>query len=483
MPPWEKYASGKAVKDGPWAKYAVKDATVQESPQESGLSAIARNIAPMTMAQPEVPARGPYNPKGMPTSFADFEGSRTNPAAPLAGIVDYATLADRAIATTRGMNMNDPGAFIMRPEAEQTRQSVEAQNAANPWTGRAPTSFADFGQNAAPGVGETLLQAVSPSTLMAMAPKKALKLLRGAKNPASLVSESAPSVQKGAERIQQTVLRPRTGDWRSGFDIKNIEKYGVQGSVDEVLSKSQSQIDDAASQLSNLIKEGKDGGARINLYGVIDRAEARLRKEGSADLVSELKPIMKKFRTWAKVESSRGGVNRIGSVDLLEGQKFKQMMGGYGDWEKAADASKALITTDERFQSRAAKAVYDELRKEIENTGPEGIKELNKKLSELIPIRAAAAHRKIVSDRNNPISLKDMIGTVAAIGNGPAGAGMLAANKFTTTGSGAKSLYWLAQKLESAKNPIDASFYEQKLRELGATTAMINAIKNKDEEQ
>lgn len=449
--------------------------------EESWASQAARALAPLSMAASEAPQPAPreINTSQRPTSFADFSTTRQDPSVGIAPALDAISLPDRALAKTRGMEMSDPSAFLLRPEADETRANVQAINEANPWEGQKPTSFADFGQNAAPGVGELLLQtASSPGSIAAAVPKKVIGAVNAAIRPTSALKDAAPLIERGAERIQQTVLRPRVGDWRSGFDIKNIEKYGVQGSVDEVLAKSQSQIDEAANQLRTLIEQGKDKGTRLNLYNVIDKAEAEIKKTGSPDLVSKIKPIMKEFRQWAKVESSREGVNRIGGVDLLQAQKFKQMMGGYGDWESAADASKALISKDERFQSRAAKAVYDVLRKEIENAGPDGIKELNRKLSDLIPIRASAANRKIVSDRNDPISLKDMISSAAAIGSGPTGAGMLAATKFTTTGAGAKSLYWLSERLKKAKTPIEASFYEQKLQDIGVTAAALNVLRS-----
>lgn len=131
--------------------------------EESWASRTARNLAPMSMAAAEAPTPAPreFNTSQRPSSFADFSTTRQDPNVGLAPILDAATLPARALAATRGMDMSDPGAYLLRPEAEQAAQNVEARNAANPWNGRAPTSFAEFGQNAAPGVAEVALQAAS----------------------------------------------------------------------------------------------------------------------------------------------------------------------------------------------------------------------------------------------------------------------------------------------------------------------------------
>jgi hypothetical protein len=309
------------------------------------------------------------------------------------------------------------------------------------------------------------------------APRTVGKLVKGATAPGRQIAEqAAPVVRGAAERIQQTVLRPRAGDWDAGVDMTAVAKHGVQGTVDEVVQKSQAKIDQAAAQLRQLIQEGKDGGARVNLFQALDNAKARLQKEALADLLARMDPIFNEFRTWAKLEANREGKNRIGSVDLLKAQEFKQMMGTHGAWEKTAAKTRQNITEPERYRSRAAQAVYMTLKDEIEKAAPEGLKELNGTLSELIPIRNAATYRKIVADRNNPIGLSDMLSVMAAVGNGPVGASMLAATRFTKSGFGAKSLYSIAERLEKARTPAEAAFYANKLKAAGLTASEIEAL-------
>lgn len=276
----------------------------------------------------------------------------------------------------------------------------------------------------------------------------------------------APKAQAAANRIQQTVLRPRAGDWNSGAKIENIPKYGIQGGVDEVIQGADDQIKTASANLRQAIQSGADEGASVDLYAAIDRAKAKLAKEGKADLVDAMGPAFAKFRRWAGVEAQRG-TRGVGEADLMSGQEFKQMMGTHGAWEKTAAAKNMGISQGEKYQSQAAQAVYLELKEAIEAAAPEGVRELNKTLSDLIPIRNAAVYRKIVADRNNPIGISDMMSAMTAVGNGGAGAAMLAATRFTKSGLGAKTMYSVAnslRKLSGARNASEATFYIDKLK-------------------
>lgn len=315
-------------------------------------------------------------------------------------------------------------------------------------------------------MGASVLEdpAVIAGGLAKVAPKTLGRGVRAVGTPIrEVAADLAPKVRGRAERIQQTVLRPRQGDWNAGFELADVEKHGVQGTVDEVIAKSQAKIDAAAKELKQKIQTGADGGARVDLYGALDAAKAKLKQEGSADLVSKLDPIFKEFKSWAKAAG--------GNVDLLKAQEFKQTMGAHGAWEKRA------MNLPEKYQSKAAQAVYMGLKEQIEKAAPEGVKELNKTLSDLIPIRNAAAYRKIVADRNNPIGLSDMLSAMTAVGNGPAGLAMLGATRFTKSGFGAKTLYSLAQSLDRAKTPAEAAFYANKLKALGIGAAELDALR------
>lgn len=410
----------------------------------------------------------------------DAMGAPTRAAGSAAGQLGYTGATGGGKGFLEGMADSETG--LMRPVREAAA-SLAADGVAGGEDGE--RGLLDYGKIAAGALGYVAASAAEdPAALMGglakAAPAAAGKVAKAITTPLRAPVEAfaegaAPKVKGWADRVQQTVLKPRAGDWDAGVDLAKVSEYGVQGTVDEVLAKSQKKIDEAAGKLKALIQEGKDGGARVDLNAVLEKARERLGKEADPDLLDQSDAILDRFKRWAQIESGREGGNGAGSVDLLQAHKFKQMMGTHGAWEKTAAKTRQAITQPEKYQSRAAQVVYMTLKDEIEKAAPDGVKDLNKTLSDLIPIRNAATYRKIVSDRNNPISLTDMLGVMTAVGNGPAGAAILAATRFTRSGFGAKSLYNAAAKLERAAAPADALKYSRTLRDLGITSAEIQA--------
>ena len=58
---------------------------------------------------------------------------------------------------------------------------------------------------------------------------------------------------------------------------------------------------------------------------------------------------------------------------------------------------------------------YNVLKNQIEKSAPEGVKDINKQLSEIISIQNAALRRLPVEQRNNLFSLTDSMGLMSAL--------------------------------------------------------------------
>lgn len=93
--------------------------------------------------------------------------------------------------------------------------------------------------------------------------------------------------------------------------------------------------------------------------------------------------------------------------------------------------------------------VLEENYSAIEKNAPEGVKELNKQMSDLIPISNAALRRLPVEQRNNMISLTDSIGLFSAIFD-PRSLALLGANRLAKSG---KFGNFLMNVAESVKKP------------------------------
>ena len=90
---------------------------------------------------------------------------------------------------------------------------------------------------------------------------------------------------------------------------------------------------------------------------------------------------------------------------------------------------------------------YRQLRQEIEKKAPEGIRSINKQISELIPISHAIIRRIPVAERNNVFSLTDIISGGLSFGN-PKAVGLFIANRLTKSGQFAKLLGQFGEGLE-----------------------------------
>lgn len=440
--------------------------------------------ARMEAEEAEAAAPAPEAPKGLIRRGAEWVGRQLNrvpaayrgaaeslrqagPADAAGAIAQAAANPVAALASPVARQAAEAaGAGLVEPESAPTSEQLSANFGAsteknipqyanqNPYGGMAlahlpphlqASQYQPTGYTSQAELAGNALDLALPTGLELLPVGMAAKALR------TPVGEAlAKPVRVGAEKIQKTVLRARAKDFDSGFDIANIEKHGLQGSPDEVLAKADAKIQEKAAELKRLISEGADEGFEVDIDRILNDVQANIGKKQGADLAANAGPIFDEFRRWADEQKRLGGPGREG-LDLWNAQEFKQLMGRHGSWEKFNAARGVGNTLPDMHRSRAAQEVYLAVKDAIETAAPEGVKEVNKALSELIPVRNTAKYRKIVSDRNNPIRLSDYMSTLGAIANPGAGLAMAGAGRFTTSGFGAKTLYRLAQGLEGPR--------------------------------
>lgn len=116
-----------------------------------------------------------------------------------------------------------------------------------------------------------------------------------------------------------------------------------------------------------------------------------------------------------------------GKINIAQAQREKIAAGRNSDWKGV----------DEPTTAQAWEALYNGLKTNVENKGSPGIRELNKALSEIIPMQRAAEKRVIVKERPNFVSLDDLIGVMHSASS--ASSGNLAPLALTTVNIMAKS--------------------------------------------
>jgi len=204
-----------------------------------------------------------------------------------------------------------------------------------------------------------------------------------------------------------------------GAKVENLGKYDLFGSPEQVQQKAQSQIVSLAAELRDrLATANEDSALRINGGQLFARA-AKKALTGTAFGRTKMQRAIEEALTDLGIMAKEEGID-LANIDLLTAQRLKQDAGAYGDWIELN--GKMTADPDANMKSQFYNDLYRELKTEIENRGPAGIKEINKQISELIPLELAARKSAIVrgtkQGRNELIPLKEFIGMGASLATG-----------------------------------------------------------------
>ncbi len=261
----------------------------------------------------------------------------------------------------------------------------------------------------------------------------------GAPGAASAAGKAA---QNQAIRMTAQRLALKGADFAAGADPANIAKYGLIGTTAKTFHENaHGQIVNAANQLKAKIESipfsAQDPNTRINLVQAMNRAlgsakgQTRTNVLGMESAYNELKQnLIAKYGL--DFEKAPGIKN---NVDLSEAQLLKREVGTRADWnEKHPQGNVDKAEFYNKF--------YDALKVELEGKGGPEVKELNQKMSDLIPLDRAAIKRQIVEDRRNPLSL---VATLSLVGSTASGHALPLAveglNLASKAAASAKALY------------------------------------------
>jgi hypothetical protein len=208
-------------------------------------------------------------------------------------------------------------------------------------------------------------------------------------------------VEATGQKIQQSVIRPAIADIKDGFKIENVAKYDVGGSLPQTIAKVQVKMNDLGKELAAKLKASD---TKINLHETLAETAKRLAddKAGSFGDNGALDRVL---------EQIDGEIKHMGGHehDLVSATNIKRAAGTKGAW--AYNRPEA----DANAIERAYTTFYGVLKEQIEKAAPPGVKDINKKLSDLITIQNAALRRLPVEQRNNVFSLTDSIGFLSSV--------------------------------------------------------------------
>lgn len=265
----------------------------------------------------------------------------------------------------------------------------------------------------------------------------------GLKSVAPLAS---PTLKAVGEKIQNVIVKPNAKDIEKGFNVENIKKYDLGGTLSEMFEKVNKRLNEYWGELQTKLQSAKNKGANVDLFEIFYKTLDDLKKSKGKDF-GDLNAIK---RVTDNLASEIDEVsNKTGIVDILEAQNVKQGAGTKGAWVFGSadpDASAKEIVYD---------IFYFNLRKQIDETaaqvGDEGINEINKKLSEIIPIKSALIRRMPVEERNQVLGLISNMSLLGSLFN-PKALALFGVDKLLKSGRFADFLLKASENAKNLKN-------------------------------
>lgn len=204
------------------------------------------------------------------------------------------------------------------------------------------------------------------------------------------------------DKIQFSVIKPTQADIKDGFNINTVKKFNLGGSLKQSFEKTDKTLDDLSKQLNAKLASSN---ASLDLNKVYENTAKRVlgNKFEQFGANSSVEKTLEQLRNEI---SSVSGANGI--VSVPEAQTVKRAAGHFGAWTFGSPSVEATA------QQKVYNAFYNEMKTAIEKASPEGVREINKQMSELIPVMNALIRRIPVAERNSALSLTDVITMSAA---------------------------------------------------------------------
>lgn len=262
----------------------------------------------------------------------------------------------------------------------------------------------------------------------------------------STISGLGDVMKKGGEKILFSKIRPGVREVKDGFDIANVKKYGLGGSLDDMNLKTQTALNTRIKQLNDTLKEAQDyggGNVLVDPYDALQKTVREFQGTNKAASFGENKAITRVLRSLKGELDEVAGGERMGLYDATLVKRGAGTKGAwaYGRVEPDAGATEQVYST-----------FYRHMKDLINRGAPPEVKALNKEITDLIPISNAIIRRIPVEARNNAISLTDSMALLGAAFD-PNALLFLGASKLSKSGRFAN---FLIQASENMRKPTSA---------------------------
>lgn len=210
------------------------------------------------------------------------------------------------------------------------------------------------------------------------------------------------------ERVERALVKPTTADVKDGFQVSNIFKYKLGGSLTDTFDKTTAKLGELTDKAKQYLQWGKVLDRNVNL------------RQALVDTATELEGAEGAAKNFGQNAAIKGAIDKLvndplfqhlpqsGDMDLATAQKVKQAVGELGAW--LHDPSGRVMTDPEsRAMERVANTLYQKLKVDIEKQAIGPLRVVNQQMSEIIPIRQAIIRRIPVEQRANVLNLGDLL--------------------------------------------------------------------------
>lgn len=240
------------------------------------------------------------------------------------------------------------------------------------------------------------------------------------------ISKIGSLTGKTGEKITQTIIKPNKTDLEDGFSVNTIKKYNLGGSLKTMQSKTDALMDDLTKQLN-----AKYAGttAKIDLNDILNKTI----NESAGSKVNTFGSNTSMENAFNQLKGEIATISADGNVSIPEAVQIKRAAGHFGAWVYGQTDPESTA------RQKVYTSFYRQMKTAIEQNSEPGVKEVNKQLSELIPVMNAIIRRIPVAERNATLSLTDVI-SLSASTIDPRSLSVFALNQLSKSGVVAKGL-------------------------------------------
>lgn len=208
-------------------------------------------------------------------------------------------------------------------------------------------------------------------------------------------------------KVEGWLVNASKADRQNGFQVGNIYKYKLGGTLSQSYDKANAAIEDLSHQLQSAVSGAKAGQTpSVDVLGELANTAKDLQKRSAETFGSnqEINKAVDKllndplFQTLAPQ----------GTVDLATAHKVKQAVGDLGAWLHDP-SGRVMRDPESKGLEVVANALYSRLNTAIADKAVGPYRDINKQLSEILPIRQAIIRRLPVEQRQAVLSLTDLL--------------------------------------------------------------------------